>query len=367
VNVGSQLDQSDPYTIPFSRGDRAGDVNVNFEVARGSGTSELSSISIDDLASNTNGQTQNISFTPDSTMEVIGSNEFVAIDLTDAQDGNVNYAADGQVNSATNGGATLETTGGTAYVYFEPSGEINAGTPIDIELGGVNAGATDGPYTVGFSRGAADTASTTFGTTFVNDPSAIQFNNFDGFTADTAADEFILDQVNVQDADNDDDLDRIEYEVTDSGGATVATETVTGIPTDQYQAQAPARTISGTVTGGELYTLTGTVYDSDGNSDSRSLDATSNTYDIVSVNPSDAGGNDIEVQFEIDTTDSGATVDVISLKDGSPRETITDIAVQSTQPQSVVIGGGNQATDVRVILYNSDGIEATRETVPYNP
>jgi len=107
-----------------------------------------------------------------------------------------------------------------------------------------------------------------------NDPTAIQFDNFAGFTADASADEFRLEHVNVQDSDNDDDLDRIEYEVTDSNGNVVATETVSDIGPAQYQAQQPAIVIAGAVQAGETYTITGTVYDEDGNSDSRSLSTT---------------------------------------------------------------------------------------------
>jgi hypothetical protein len=87
-------------------------------------------------------------------------------------------------------------------------------------------------------------------------------------------------------------------------------------------------------------------------------------YDIVNVNPTAAGGNDINVQFEIDTSDAGAQVEVRSLRDdGSVRETTGVIPVSDTQPQTETVKGGNQATEVQVILYNADGSEQDRRTV----
>jgi len=201
-----------------------------------------------------------------------------------------------------------------------------------------------------------------------NDPTAIQFSNFQGFTADSVADEFTLDQIQVQDNDGDNDLDRIEYEVTDSNGNIVATQTVNNIGPAQYQPSGtPAVTLTGSsVQEGETYTLTGTAYDSDGNFDSQSLSDTTNTYNIVSVNPSSAGGNSINVTFEISTDDPGAEVLVESF-DNQQRGSSGQVQVTASQPQTETIKGDNQADQVRVILYDGNGVEVERQTVPYPP
>ncbi|PHQ47719.1 hypothetical protein DJ68_00315 [Halorubrum sp. C3] len=89
------------------------------------------------------------------------------------------------------------------------------------------------------------------------------------------------------------------------------------------------------------------------------------TYEIVSVNPTAAGGNDINVEFRINTNDPNAEVEVISL-DGNENNDSGRIAVSNDQPQTVTIGGGNQADQVRVILYDESGNEVTRTTVPYS-
>jgi hypothetical protein len=199
-----------------------------------------------------------------------------------------------------------------------------------------------------------------------NDPSAIQFSNFQGFAADSVANEFTLNQIQVQDSDGDNDLDRIEYEVTDSNGNVVATQTVNNIGPAQYQPSGtPAVTLTGSsVQEGETYTLTGTAYDSDGNFDSQSLSDTTNTYNIVSVNTRSAGGNSINVTFEINTDDPGAEVFVESF-DNQQRGSSGQVQVTASQPQTEIINGANQANQVRVILYDGDGVEVERQTVSY--
>jgi hypothetical protein len=89
-------------------------------------------------------------------------------------------------------------------------------------------------------------------------------------------------------------------------------------------------------------------------------------YDIVSINPVSGGGNDIDVTFEINTTDPDAQVDVQSLtSNGNIRDQTGLISVTDSQPQTVTIAGNNQAAEIRVILYDGDGNEQTRMTVTY--
>jgi hypothetical protein len=192
---------------------------------------------------------------------------------------------------------TLQTTEG----YSDGSGTYTATVDDAVGIDGNNGG-ENGVGTDLFDR--YDYAG--------NDPTAIQFNNFQGFTADASADEFRLDHINVQDSDDDDDLDRVEYEVTDSNGNVVATETVSDIGPAQYQAQQPAIVISGQVEPDERYFITGTVYDDDGNSDSRTRQytvASDNTAPTFGYTQAGAqannGGNNVEyVVFQADTSDN---------------------------------------------------------------
>ncbi|QAU13639.1 hypothetical protein EKH57_13440 [Halorubrum sp. BOL3-1] len=89
------------------------------------------------------------------------------------------------------------------------------------------------------------------------------------------------------------------------------------------------------------------------------------TYEILSVDPEPAGGNDIDVNFEIDTDDAGAQVNVQSLDDGGAVRDETGLVPVGPQPQTETIKGANQAAEVRVILYDSDGDERDRQTVSY--
>lgn len=70
--------------------------------------------------------------------------------------------------------------------------------------------------------------------------------------------------------------------------------------------------------------------------------------------------------FEIDTTDSSAQVNVQSLRsNGNVQDETGLINVEGTQPQTETIEGANQAAEVRVILYDGNGVERDRLTVPY--
>lgn len=90
------------------------------------------------------------------------------------------------------------------------------------------------------------------------------------------------------------------------------------------------------------------------------------SYNIISINPESGGGNDIDVEFEIDTDDPAAQVEVQSIRnDGTVRDTTGLISVSNTQPQTETIQGRNQAESVRVILYDGDGNEKERDSVEY--
>ncbi|QPV61974.1 PKD domain-containing protein [Halosimplex litoreum] len=183
---------------------------------------------------------------------------------------------------------------------------------------------------------------------------AIQFSNIQGFTADPSANEFTLDQVQVQDADSDDDLDRIEYVVTDGDGNTVATRTVTGIGPAQYQPSGtPAVTIAADdpVVGGETYTLTATAYDADGNSASRSRSDTTSTPTATTVTPTAFNDRD---------NDNPETGESEALPPG-PDES-GDLAnfanLASEDGSTATIEDGGQTTNVGLELY---GITTTAD------
>jgi len=88
-------------------------------------------------------------------------------------------------------------------------------------------------------------------------------------------------------------------------------------------------------------------------------------YDVVSVDLQSAGGNDIDVTFEIDTNDPDAQVNVQSIRSNGDMRDETGLIDASDGQQTVTIGGGNQAVEVRVILYDGAGVEQDRQTVPY--
>jgi hypothetical protein len=101
-----------------------------------------------------------------------------------------------------------------------------------------------------------------------NNPGAFQFTNLQGFDAKHGPDRWDIGQVQVQDADNDDDLNELKFEITD-GSSTVRATRTTQLSGQQYQAQnlkINPDSPSYDVQKNETYTLTATVCDVDGNS-----------------------------------------------------------------------------------------------------
>jgi hypothetical protein len=56
----------------------------------------------------------------------------------------------------------VNTNAGATYVTYSNDNGVSAGTPVQINLESVNPSSTGDTYQVGFSRGTADTAATTF-------------------------------------------------------------------------------------------------------------------------------------------------------------------------------------------------------------
>jgi len=90
------------------------------------------------------------------------------------------------------------------------------------------------------------------------------------------------------------------------------------------------------------------------------------TYDVTINSASDGGGNSIDVEFSVDTTNNNAQVEVQSLSnDGSVRDSTGLVTVSSSQPQTETVNGKNQAAEVRVILYDENGNQQDSVTVGY--
>ncbi|PSP27030.1 hypothetical protein BRC65_08170, partial [Halobacteriales archaeon QH_2_65_14] len=159
IDVGSETDQSDPYDFVFGRSDNAGTRSIPVEVSRDTGQGELQNVEASDLVG-TVPQTQEITFTPTTDMVGIESvGELVSIDLTDALDlyGNASVTS---VSNATLD--ALDVRSDAAFIRVNADSGVSAGTEIAVTLEDVEPPATGDTYELGFSRGAADTESTTF-------------------------------------------------------------------------------------------------------------------------------------------------------------------------------------------------------------
>ncbi|PSP59743.1 hypothetical protein BRC73_05890, partial [Halobacteriales archaeon QH_7_66_37] len=161
INAGGKSDQSDPYAIPISRTDFGVKDSTRFSVTPQNGTAELEDFEVTDLVG-FNEQEQTIRFTPTTDMEATGNGpEILTVDLSKAQDGTVDYSS-ASVQSTSTGSAGVNTDSNVAYLKFEADGGVTAGTEVEITIESVNPSSTGETYETGFSRGAADTNSTTF-------------------------------------------------------------------------------------------------------------------------------------------------------------------------------------------------------------
>ncbi|MFC5365548.1 hypothetical protein [Salinirubrum litoreum] len=99
-----------------------------------------------------------------------------------------------------------------------------------------------------------------------NVKAAIRFKKLAKLRANAGKGEFTVGQAQAQDRDGDDDLDRVEYLVTDPSGTEVASATES-VPGNGKQYKARNLTIDTTenVQRGTTYTITATAFDADGN------------------------------------------------------------------------------------------------------
>jgi len=167
VKTGAESSQSDPYDVTFTRADSGSSATAAFSVGQNAGGSELTNLAVDDLDANTNDQTQTIQFEPTTD---IAADEQISISLVDPQGNGVEYQgslgnADVNINVA-NASYTDQNTDNASIRLRADSSGIAANTVVEIDVSGLDTGAMNGaPYEVGFSRGDAGTASTTFGAT----------------------------------------------------------------------------------------------------------------------------------------------------------------------------------------------------------
>jgi len=86
---------------------------------------------------------------------------------------------------------------------------------------------------------------------------------------------------------------------------------------------------------------------------------------ISDVSAIDAGGNDISVEFTIDTNADGATV-LVESWDGTKLKDSNEVEVATQQPQTVIVSGENQADQIEVTLFDGAGNMLDFASVPYN-
>ncbi|GGN97878.1 hypothetical protein [Haloarcula pellucida] len=197
VIAGDQSDQSNPYSVPFTRADTGNTVTDDFSVTRGAGTSALDSVSVDDLDPNTGSQTQQISFSPTSGT-TLPNGETVYVDLSNAQGADdVNYGS-ASATVAGGGGSVQFLEQGSDVVLQYTSDGATDGDIITLELTGVSTGSgANSPYTVGLSRSDADTAGTTFA---VSSPSVQNGIRYEGGLTTTGSNSAVQFEISNSDS-----------------------------------------------------------------------------------------------------------------------------------------------------------------------
>lgn len=162
IDVGLIAEHDNPYNWDVTRTDFAGSTTTPAYVERNRGSPKLTNVSVTDL-NGTNQQTQEFSFTPTTAMGTVdGLKETVAIDMTDFESIYSNGIDSGVAN--TGSVAFNENNNQTWLLYTPPDGGLAAGTDVTITLDGAEPDSADldTTYEVGFSRGSADTTTSTF-------------------------------------------------------------------------------------------------------------------------------------------------------------------------------------------------------------
>ncbi|WP_255151775.1 hypothetical protein [Halorarius halobius] len=162
-------------------------------------------------------------------------------------------------------------------LYYDPAGTSGCSVSFSLAVGGsgtvdIEAAVKDTtiPFTLdvagsGFSFTATRSTTAESG----NVKGAVTVKKVKKFSANLLDNNWTVQQVDIRDGDGDADLDRVEYEVTDSGGTVRGTQrdTASGDSYSRKKNEVVIEPDSGYIlVPGETYTLTVTGYDADGNS-----------------------------------------------------------------------------------------------------
>lgn len=312
---------------------------VRITLANGS---EPYRLALSEVSLDASGETEPVYVVPvGSESAAVGEN--VGVEVRDRYN---NPVADARVSF----GGENETTGDDGRAFFEPDA-------VGTLVAAING--TVGPT---YERVAFDVSAGGGGGGAGNQTYDVEWDEIDPVQIEEGTSEPL--DILVSDAASSARLDGAAVDV-----SFAPLGTVSGLPSvpDPPETDSNGRTTVSTfdtneATAGDNFTLYAAAGD---DVDRLTVEVVESVYQILSVDPASGGGNDIEVTFEIDTTDPNAQVNVQSLNDGTVRDETGLIPVDGSQPQTETVQGNNQATEVRIILYDDTGTEQDRQTVPY--
>lgn len=337
IRVGKPSAQTDPYDVEINRTD-ASSTNASFVIAPDAGTSRLSSVSATNLTSGTGGQTQTVSFTPQTQLP---AGEVVVIELSDPQSA-VDYS--GASASFASGSGSLsfaqQTATNTTLVYTAPSGGVSAGDTVSIDLTGVStAGGSEGSYTVAFSRGDEDVAAATYD---VVTPSGFAVR-IDGTNSPVTEGETVQVDATIENTGGTGDTQTIELYYDDTGDGAANT-----LADSQQVTLAPGATQSITL---EWTTATGDAGDVAVRVASNDAADTATVTVQQVLQPDSVLRSDTVLEFTFDNTGSQqVTIDQFSVNTTAitPGNTINDqnnneVEIRGGQQNGIAARNGNQA------------------------
>lgn len=179
-------------------------------------------------------------------------------------------------NTGTNTTITVSLSDCTQGTLYDPQGD--SGCSVTFTLLSGNSGSVDIvasetgtiPFDVDVdSSELAFQASRATEAETGNISGAVTVDKVKKFSANPSENDWSIGQVRVSDGDGDNDLDRVEYEITDSNGTVRATRTdaASGKKYQEKNINIDPDSMSYSVAPNEQYTLTVTGYDADGNFD----------------------------------------------------------------------------------------------------
>jgi hypothetical protein len=315
VSTGPASNQNPSYSVDITRGDNGDSATTTFDVNANSGESELTNLKVSDLTPDTNNQEQTFVFEPTTDLP---AKEVVSIDLSDAQNtgADVDYNNPGSIsaNVSTSSLAFRDRTSDNASIRVKTQNAISAGTPVKITISAVDtSGMSNAGYDIGFSRGDADTASSTFGktmsgqvsynsdgTTLASDNGGVEFSFSNGGSTD----------VTITDISVDTDNNNVNYvwEGNSGTGAQNREVFLDGTNDDGYLETGESESTGDAYSIGNTAALDDELTVNGGNS------ATVTVYEFIKqftgsgANDRDVSGNQITVVL---TFDDGSTKEIV--------------------------------------------------------